>query len=451
MTPIEAPYGDRFVRELTARNPGEPEFHRAVGDVVDHLAPVLERRRDVVEHRILDRLTEPERSILFRVPWLDDDGRVCVNRGYRVQFSSTLGPYRGGLRFHPTVTLGAFKALGFEQTLLGSLSTLPMGGAAGGSDFDPKGRSDTEVMRFCQSFMTELSRHVGPDTDVLCADLGVGGREIGYLFGQHKRLTNAFSTAMTDKGTRWGGSLLRPEAIGYGVAYFADEMLQARNQGLAGRRIAVSGVTGAGRFAAEKSLELGARIVALSDASGVLVSESGIDDATWARVVEHTTVRRAPLVELADSLPSLDAPSGDGVWAVSCDVALPCAAPNELGRDDAETLTDHGCVCVCEGAPMATTGDAVALLTDCGTLFGPAKAAGIGSVVLSGLEQSQSTMRLSWTRDDVDRRLRQIVGRVHAACASAVVSSARTGDLVAGADAAAFIRLADSMIDQGLV
>jgi len=452
MRPVERLFAEQFMRNLVARNPGEPEFHQAVKEVIESLVPVLERHPRYLDHAILERVVEPERVILFRVPWMDDRGQIQVNKGFRVEFNSALGPYKGGLRFHPTVNLGVLKFLGFEQIFKNSLTTLPMGGGKGGSDFDPKGKSDNEVMRFCQSFMTELFRHIGADVDVPAGDIGVGGREIGYLFGQYKRVTRLFEGVLTGKGTKWGGSLIRPEATGYGAVYFAREMLATRDDSFEGKRVSVSGSGNVAQYAAEKCLELGAKVVTLSDSSGYVVIEDGLDEAMWQELMDLKNVRRGRIRELADTFASaVTYHEGTGIWNVPCDVALPCATQNELDGDDAKTLLDNGCFVVSEGANMPSTPEAVDLFVDRKILYGPGKAANAGGVAVSGLEMSQNSMRLSWTREEVDAKLDDIMCRIHSACVATAEEYERPGNYVVGANIAGFLKVADAMIEQGLV
>ena len=451
MRPVEKPSADLFMRDLVARNPAEPEFHQAVQEVVESLVPVLQRQPKYLDHRILERIVEPERVILFRVPWLDDRGDVRVNRGYRVEFNSALGPYKGGLRYHPTVNLGVLKFLGFEQVFKNSLTTLPMGGGKGGSDFDPKGKTDGEVMRFCQSFMTELSRHVGANTDVPAGDIGVGGREIGYLFGQFKRIRNSFEGVLTGKGLNWGGSLIRPEATGYGCVYFAESMMATRSETFAGKRVAISGSGNVAQYAAEKCIELGAKVVTLSDSGGFVVFEDGLDKEGWQALMDVKNVRRSRISDLAEKSRHVEYHQGTGVWNIKCDVALPCATQNELTGDDARTLVQNGCFCVAEGANMPSTPEAVEVFIARKILYGPGKAANAGGVAVSGLEMSQNSMRLAWTRDEVDTRLRDIMSRIHSACVTTAAEYGQPGNYVVGANIAGFIKVADAMIDQGLV
>jgi glutamate dehydrogenase (NADP+) len=451
MATAESLSATHLARDVVAKNPGEPEFHQAVAEVVESLVPVLERHPKYVEHRILERIVEPERVIIFRVPWEDDHGGVHVNRGYRVAFNSALGPYKGGLRFHPTVNLGVLKFLGFEQIFKNSLTTLPMGGGKGGSDFDPKGRSDSEVMRFCQSFMTELSRHIGVNIDVPAGDIGVGSREIGYLFGQFKRIRNSFEGVLTGKGLNLGGSLIRPEASGYGCVYFAQDMLATRGESFDGTRVAISGSGNVAQYAAEKCLDLGATVVTLSDSSGFVVIPEGLDREMWEELIDLKNVRRGRISELADRFPTVRYEEGTGVWGVKCDIALPCATQNELGGDDARELLDNGCICVSEGANMPSTPEAVDIFISNQTLYGPGKAANAGGVAVSGLEITQNTMRMRWSREEVDSRLREIINRIHTACLSTAEEYGHPGNYVVGANIAGFVRVADAMIDQGLI
>ena len=436
---------------VKAKNRGEDEFHQAVEEVLETLAPALERHPEYIEAKIVERLVEPERMIVFRVPWLDDTCSVQVNRGFRVEFNSAIGPYKGGLRFHPSVNQGILKFLGFEQVLKNSLTTLPMGGGKGGSDFDPKGKSDTEVMRFCQSFMTELSRHIGPNTDVPAGDIGVGGREIGYLFGQYKRVRNAFEGVLTGKNLNWGGSLIRPEATGYGTVYFANEMLKTRGKSFDGLRVAVSGSGNVAQYATQKATEFGGKVITLSDSNGYIVDEDGITPEKLAYVFELKNVRRGRIKEYADEFPGAVYHEGVGVWSVPVDVALPCATQNELDGDDAATLLRNGCFCVAEGANMPSTPEAIEAFQAASILYGPGKAANAGGVAVSGLEMSQNSMRLAWTREEVDQRLHGIMCSIHEACMSTAEEYSRPGDYMLGANIAGFIKVADSMLDQGVV
>ncbi len=443
---------DDFMNQLVARNPGQPEFHQAVKEVVISLVPVLERHPKYVENKILERIVEPERVILFRVPWMDDRGEIHVNKGYRVEFNSAIGPYKGGLRFHPTVNLGILKFLGFEQIFKNSLTTLPMGGGKGGSDFDPKGKSDTEVMRFCQSFMSELFRHIGPNTDVPAGDIGVGGREIGFMFGQYKKLRNAFEGVLTGKGINWGGSLIRPEATGYGCVYFAQEMLGTRNESFEGKRVTISGSGNVAQYAAEKCMELGAKVVTLSDSSGFVVIEDGLTKEMWDELMDLKNVRRGRIRELAEKFPSaITYHEGRGVWNVKCEIALPCATQNELDGNDAKTLVENGCFCVSEGANMPSTPEAIDVFLEKKILYGPGKAANAGGVAVSGLEMSQNSLRLGWTREEVDQKLHGIMKSIHKASYETAESYGDPGNYMMGANIAGFVKVADAMLDQGLV
>jgi len=434
---------------VVARNPDQPEFHQAVEEVVTSVMPFLKANPKYHEAKILERMIEPERVIMFRVPWLNDKGEVQVNRGYRIEMSSALGPYKGGLRFHPTVTLSILKFLAFEQVFKNSLTTLPMGGGKGGSDFDPKGKSENEVMKFCQSFMTELCRHIGPDTDVPAGDIGVGGREIGYMFGQYKRLRNEFTGVLTGKGLNWGGSLIRPEATGYGATYFAQEMLKTRGESLEGKTITVSGSGNVAQYTVEKCSQLGAKVVTLSDSAGFVHDPAGIDDEKLAWVLELKNERRGRIEEYAKEFKCEFVPKARP-WSVPCDVAFPSAVQNEISADDAKTLVKNGCICVSEGANMPTTPDGIRVFLDAKILYGPGKAANAGGVATSGLEMSQNSMRLEWGSDEVESRLHEIMVRIHETC----VEYGKDGDYVNyvnGANIGGFVKVADSMLDQGLV
>jgi len=445
------PYLNSVLATVKAKNRGEEEFHQAVEEVLETLEPVLDRHPEYIEAKIVERLVEPERMIVFRVPWFDDAGNVQVNRGFRVEFNSAIGPYKGGLRFHPSVNQGILKFLGFEQVLKNSLTTLPMGGGKGGSDFDPKGKSDSEVMRFCQSFMTELSRHIGPNTDVPAGDIGVGGREIGYLFGQYKRCRNAFEGVLTGKNLNWGGSLIRPEATGYGTVYFAKEMLMTQGKTFDGLRVAVSGSGNVAQYATQKANEFGGKVVTLSDSSGYIVDEDGITPEKLAYVFELKNERRGRIKEYADEYPSASYHEGTGVWSVPVDVALPCATQNELNGDDAEMLLKNGCLCIAEGANMPSTPQAIEKIQAAGILYGPGKAANAGGVAVSGLEMSQNSMRLGWTREEVDQRLHDIMISIHSTCVETAAEYGQPGNYVLGANISGFIKIADSMLDQGVV
>jgi glutamate dehydrogenase (NADP+) len=433
------------------RDPGQPEFHQAVKEVLDSLEPVLEKRPEYQDQRILERIVEPERVLQFRVPWMDDNGKVHVNRGFRVEFNSAIGPYKGGLRFHPTVNLGILKFLGFEQIFKNSLTTLPMGGGKGGCDFDPKGKSDNEVMRFCQSFMTELFRHIGPHTDVPAGDIGVGGREIGFMFGQYKRLRNEFTGVLTGKGLNWGGSLIRPEATGYGAVYFAQEMLATRGDGMAGKVCTVSGSGNVAQYTVEKVNQLGGKCVSLSDSGGTVYDAAGIDEEKLAFAMELKNVRRGRISEYADKFPGVEYRAGERPWSIKCDCAFPSATQNEISGDDARTLVGNGCILVAEGANMPTDPEGVDVFLENKVLYGPGKAANAGGVATSGLEMAQNAQHLSWTRDEVDSRLHDIMKAIHSAAHSAAEEYGRAGNYVVGANIAGFVKVADAMLDQGLV
>jgi len=440
---------DQFMDSVKSRNPGEVEFHQAVHEVVESLWDFLQDNPHYLHAKILDRMVEPERVIQFRVSWRNDRGEVEVNRGFRVEFNSAIGPYKGGLRFHPSVNLSILKFLGFEQVFKNSLTTLPMGGGKGGSDFDPKGKSDNEVMSFCQSFMTELSRHIGADTDVPAGDIGVGGREIGFMFGQYKRIRNEFTGVLTGKGLNWGGSLIRPEATGYGCVYFAEEMLKHVGDSFNSKTVSVSGSGNVAQYATEKATELGAKVVTLSDSSGTIHDENGIDKEKLAWVMDLKNNRRGRIKEYADKFGATYL-EGQRPWSVQCDIALPCATQNEINSDDAKMLVSNGCKAVSEGANMPTDPDAVNVFMESGILFGPGKAANAGGVATSGLEMSQNSMRLNWSREEVDNKLHTIMKNIHEAC---VIHGTENGSVnyIKGANIAGFIKIADSMIDQGVV
>ncbi|HNQ22966.1 MAG TPA: NADP-specific glutamate dehydrogenase [Phycisphaerae bacterium] len=448
---------DEFMAAVVAKNPEQKEFHQAVHEVVESIMPVLDRRPEYRKAKILERIVEPERVIMFRVPWVDDQGTVQVNRGFRVQFNSAIGPFKGGLRFHPSVNLGIIKFLGFEQVFKNSLTTLPMGGGKGGSDFDPKGKSDMEVMRFCQAFMTELYRHVGPDSDVPAGDIGVGGREIGYLFGQYKKIVNRFEGVLTGKGLKWGGSLIRPEATGYGQVYFAEEMLNTRGQTIKGKRCVVSGSGNVAQYAAEKVLQLGGKVLTFSDSNGFIVDEEGMDAKKLAFVMELKNVKRGRIKEYVDKYPkahyqALEASAKcNPLWQVKCDVALPSATQNEINDADAANLVKSGCTCVSEGANMPTTPEGVKVFIESKILYGPGKAANAGGVATSGLEMSQNSMRLSWSREEVDQKLHGIMRSIHKACVETAQAYGTPGNYVNGANIAGFVKVADTMMDMGVV
>lgn len=440
---------DAFMAEITSKNPNEPEFLQAVHEVAEAVIPYIEENPKYKTAKILQRIAEPERVIIFRIPWVDDKGEVQVNRGYRVQFNSSIGPYKGGMRFHPTVNLSVLKFLGFEQIFKNSLTTLPMGGGKGGSDFDPKGKSDREVMSFCQSLMTELERHIGADNDVPAGDIGVGAREIGFMFGQYKRLRNEFTGVLTGKGRNWGGSLIRPEATGYGCVYFAAEMLGTKGLDFKGKSVVVSGSGNVAQFAIEKATQLGARVVTASDSSGYIYDKDGINAEKLAFLMELKNVKRGRIKEYADKY-KCEFVEGKTPWGVKCDIALPCATQNELHGEDAKTLIANGVIAVAEGANMPSTPEAVTNFLNAKVLFAPGKASNAGGVATSGLEMSQNSLRLSWTREEVDQRLHQIMKSIHASC----VKFGQEGDhinYVKGANIAGFVKVADAMIDQGVV
>ena len=440
---------DSFMASVVANHPAQPEFHQAVREVAESVLPYIEKNPHYQKAKIFERIVEPERVIIFRVPWQDDRGEVHVQRAFRVEFNSALGPYKGGLRFHPTVNLGVLKFLGFEQVFKNSLTTLPMGGGKGGCDFDPKGKSDTEVMRFCQSFMTELQRHIGPDTDVPAGDIGVGGREIGFLFGQYKRIRNEFTGVLTGKGLNWGGSLIRPEATGYGTVYFAEEMLKMRGQSFRGKIVTVSGSGNVAQFATEKVNAPGGKVVTLSDSAGTIYDPAGIDANKLDWVMDLKNNRRGRIKEYTAEFGG-EYYEGKRPWHVKCDVALPCATQNEVNAAEAKELVDNGCTCVAEGANMPSEPDAVEIFQKAAIMFGPGKAANAGGVAVSGLEMSQNSQRLSWTREQVDGHLHDIMRNIHENC----VKHGRKGDVidyVKGANVGGFIKVADTMLDQGLV
>ncbi len=444
-TTIQAVY-----EQVLKRNSGEPEFQQAVKEVLFSLGPVLEKHPEYVDARILDRIVEPERQIMFRVPWQDDRGNIHVNRGFRFEFNSAIGPYKGGLRFHPTVNASILKFLGFEQVFKNALTTLPMGGGKGGSDFDPKGKTDNEVMRFCQSFMTELFRHIGPDTDVPAGDIGVGGREIGFMFGQYKRLRNEFTGVFTGKGLNWGGSLIRPEATGYGCVYFAEEMLKTRGQSLKGKVCTVSGSGNVAQYTIEKLNQLGAKAVSLSDSNGTIYDPAGIDDEKLAFVLELKNVRRGRIKEYADKFKVEYKPDALP-WGIKCDCAFPSATQNEIDGNNAKTLLNNGCILVAEGANMPSTPESIEQFLAKKILYGPGKAANAGGVATSGLEMSQNSMRMSWSREEVDEKLHNIMIAIHKQCFEAAEEYGQPGNLVTGANIAGFVKVADTMLDQGLV
>ena len=434
--------------DVCKKNAHEPEFLQAVGEVLESLQPVVEQNQRLAKSGVIDRIVEPERSLLFRISWVDDHGQVQVNRGYRVQFSTAIGPSKGGLRFHPSVNLSIIKFLGFEQVFKNSLTGLPMGGGKGGADFDPKGKSDNEVMRFCQSFMTELQRHIGPDTDVPAGDIGVGAREIGYLFGQYKRIRNEFNGVLTGKGLSYGGSLARTEATGYGLCYFTDEMLKANGKSFAGRRVVISGSGNVAIYANQKATQLGGKVIAMSDSNGYIVDENGIDYQVMQEIKE---VKRARIKTYLDYVPTAKYVDGcGGIWSVPCDIALPCATQNELDLAGAQALVKNGCFAVAEGANMPSTPEAVACFQSSGVLFAPAKAANAGGVATSGLEMCQNSIRLSWSFEEVDEKLHDIMVNIYHSAANAAAEYGMPGNLVAGANIAGFLKVADAMKWQGI-
>ena len=444
------PRVEQFMAQIKAKNPNEGEFHQAVHEVAESLIPFIEENPKYKHAKVLERIAEPERVVLFRIPWLDDKGEIQINKGYRIEMNSAIGPYKGGLRFHPTVNLSILKFLAFEQVFKNSLTTLPMGGGKGGSDFDPKGKSDNEVMRFCQSFMTELSRHIGPNTDVPAGDIGVGGREIGFMFGQYKRIRNEFTGVLTGKGIQYGGSLIRPEATGYGAVYFAEEMLKTRGESLKGKTVAVSGSGNVAQFATEKVMELGGKVITLSDSSGFIHDPNGIDKEKLAYIMELKNIKRGRIKEYADKY-SVEYYEGQRPWSVKCDIALPSATQNEINGDDAKQLVENGCFVVSEGANMPSTPDAVEVFLNKQILFGPGKAANAGGVAVSGLEMTQNSMRLPWTREDVDKQLHQIMIDIHSTCQKYGQETDDYINYVKGANIGGFVKVAEAMLAQGAV
>jgi len=440
---------EEFLKRVIEKNPGETEFHQAVHEVVESVMPYLEKNPKYLKAKVLERMIEPERVVMFRVPWLDDNGQIQINRGYRIEMSSAIGPYKGGLRFHPTVNLGILKFLAFEQVFKNSLTTLPMGGGKGGSNFDPKGKSDNEVMKFCQSFMTELSRHIGPDTDVPAGDIGVGGREIGYMFGQYKRLKNEFTGVLTGKGINWGGSLIRPEATGYGCVYFVEQMLKQAGDSIKGKVCTISGSGNVAQYTVEKLIQLGAKAVTLSDSNGYIYDEKGINKKKLDFVMELKSVRRGRIKEYAKKF-NCKYHEGRWPWEVKCDIAFPSATQNEIRESDAKKLVKNGCIAIGEGANMPTMPDAIKVFQKAKILYGLGKAANAGGVATSGLEMSQNSERRSWTREEVDRRLHAIMVAIHKTC----VKYGKEGkhiDYVKGANIGGFVKVADAMLDQGVV
>ncbi|PIE68482.1 MAG: NADP-specific glutamate dehydrogenase [Deltaproteobacteria bacterium] len=447
----------QLIDTIQHRDPHEPEFHQAVSEVLESIEPALERNPHYRNAKIIDRIVEPERVIMFRVPWMDDKGEVQINRGFRIQMNSAIGPYKGGLRFHPSVNLSILKFLAFEQVFKNALTTLPMGGGKGGSDFDPKGKSDNEVLRFCQSFMSELFRHIGPNTDVPAGDIGVGGREIGYLFGMYKKLRNEFTGVLTGKAVPWGGSLIRPEATGYGAVYFAAEMLATQGKDLSGSTALVSGAGNVAQFAMEKLIELGCKPLTFSDSSGYIFDEQGIDAQKLAYIMELKNVRRGRVEEYAAAYPeAVYTPVEAGrehnpLWAHKADCAFPCATQNEINGQDAQNLVNNGIKVVCEGANMPTTPEGMNIFLEQGVLFGPAKAANAGGVAVSGLEMSQNSMRLAWTRQEVDQRLKTIMQTIHKVCLDTASAYGKPQNYVMGANIGGFLKVAEAMLAQGVV
>ena len=441
----------KFIAEVNAKNQNEPEFMQAVTEVAETVIPYIVRHDIYYGQNILLRMAEPERVLSFRVAWIDDNEEIQVNRGYRVQMNSAIGPYKGGLRFHPSVNLSVLKFLAFEQTFKNSLTTLPMGGGKGGSDFNPKGRSDTEVMRFCQSFMTELYSHIGPNRDVPAGDIGVGSREIGYLFGQYKRLKNEFTGVLTGKGASFGGSLIRPEATGYGVVYFTEQMLKYKNDGLKGKKITISGSGNVAQFATEKCIQLGAKVISLSDSSGYIWDSEGIDEEKLAFIMDLKNVKRGRIVSYTQKYPKASFHAGETPWNLACDIALPCATQNELDGRDAKILIANGCFCIGEGANMPCTPEAIELFKKNTLLFAPGKASNAGGVAVSGLEMAQNSLRYSWTREEVNKRLQSIMVDIHESCLQFGKDENGYVDYVKGANIAGFVKVADAMLAQGVV
>ena len=442
---------NNFIEAVAKKNPNEPEFLQAVKEVAETVIPFIEKNKKYEGKMLLERMVEPERVIMFRVTWVDDAGNTHVNRGYRIQMNSAIGPYKGGLRFHPSVNLSILKFLAFEQTFKNSLTTLPMGGGKGGSDFDPKGKSDNEIMKFCQSFMTELSKHIGADTDVPAGDIGVGGREVGYMFGQYKRLRNEFTGVLTGKGISFGGSLIRPEATGYGDVYFAQSMLQTKGDSFTGKTVVVSGSGNVAQYAAQKATQLGGKVVAMSDSSGYIYDADGIDAEKLAFVMEIKNVNYSRISDYVTKYPSAKFVANKRPWEVKCDIALPCATQNELNEEEAKALVANGCMCVAEGANMPCTPEAVTVFQNAKILFAPGKASNAGGVATSGLEMSQNSLRLSWTSEEVDERLKNIMLNIHASCVKYGSEENGYVDYVKGANIAGFVKVADAMLAQGIV
>ncbi len=444
-------YADKLMADVIAKNPGEKEFHQAVKEVVESVAPMIVENPQLMKLKVMERIVEPERVVMFRVPWVSDSGEVMINKGYRIQMNSAIGPYKGGVRFHPSVNLSILKFLAFEQTFKNSLTTLPMGGGKGGSDFDPKGKSDMEVMRFCQSFITELYRHIGPDTDVPAGDIGVGGREVAFMFGQYKRLANEFTGTFTGKGLSFGGSLIRPEATGYGACYFGQSMLATRGESYKGKVVAISGSGNVAQYAAQKATALGAKVVTLSDSNGFIYDPDGIDEEKLAYVFMLKNVQRGRIREYADKYPSATYTANERPWSVKCDIAMPCATQNELNAEQAQMLINNGCKCVVEGANMPTTPEAIAIFQNAKILYSPGKASNAGGVATSGLEMTQNSMRLGWSKEEVDEKLKGIMANIHARCVEFGTEPDGYINYVKGANIAGFMKVADAMLAQGIV
>jgi glutamate dehydrogenase (NADP+) len=441
---------EQIMEQVKSRNPGEKEFHQAVWEVLESVEPVIKKKPEYTKARILERIVEPERQVIFRVPWTDDKGDVHVNRGFRVEFNSAIGPYKGGIRLHPSVYIGIIKFLGFEQIFKNSLTGLPMGGGKGGADFDPKGKSDMEVMRFCQSFMSELFRHIGPNTDVPAGDIGVGGREIGFMYGQYKKLTNRFDSVLTGKGINWGGSLARPEATGYGATYFTEEMLKTKKDSFNGKTVVISGSGNVAQYAVQKVNQLGGKVVTVSDSDGFVYDPSGITGNKWDFIMDLKNVKRGRIEDYAKKF-KVEYYAGKRPWQIECDIAMPCATQNEISLDDAKMLVKNGVIAVAEGANMPSTPEAAQYFVDNKVLFGPAKAANAGGVATSGLEMCQNHIGLSWTFEEVDRQLHQIMVNIHRNAYDAAEKYGSKGNYIVGANIAGFVKVADSMLDQGIV
>lgn len=444
-------YVNSFMEEIISRNPGEAEFHQAVREVVESVAPYIVKHPHLMKMKVLERIAEPEKIIMFRVPWVNDKGEVVINKGYRVQQNSAIGPYKGGIRFHASVNLSILKFLAFEQTFKNSLTTLPMGGGKGGSDFNPKGKSEMEVMRFCQAFMMELQRHIGANTDVPAGDIGVGGREVGYMFGTYKKLRNEFTGTLTGKGIDWGGSPMRPEATGFGACYFAEAMLATRGDSFQGKTVAISGSGNVAQYAAKKATQLGAKVVTMSDSNGYIYDPEGIDEEKWEYIFELKNIYRGRISEYVERYPNAQYVPNERPWSVKCDIAMPCATQNELNGEQAKMLLANGCICVAEGANMPSTPQAIQAFQEAKILYSPGKASNAGGVATSGLEMTQNSMRLSWTPQEVDERLRRIMNDIHAACIKYGKREDGYVDYVKGANIAGFIKVANAMVAQGVI